>query len=778
MDPLSIAAFTLQMASIAGKIIEGTGKFVAEARAVRSNIDEFKDTISNLHAALHNVARTFKQHPHQLPFEREHHQDIYRILKSCKSSLDRLYAELPELAKDPGPLDKATASFVMTLRSNVIRDSVSHISSYTQVLQLSLTTLTLGSSWSQQKSQEQIHKEIRELTNAIRSANLLSRASIGHRRLLTEWDDDIETRVEDSVSVTKEIQAWRMSADEVAAAVTLQDADRRKSFLSFGPSFSKLSLDNDIGPSPATLGDVESDDWDPEPDHPDGPSKDILSHQYDANQEIVNRLVNCGIFLRASLYQKRGIEIREQLSRPGYDLEFSFAEQAAMKEKLADIILRSETEEGTLEAKTILQKLLQEEVKQPEEFRDVERRSRLYHDLGCLYIKLGNLKQAKTFLSRALEGRKTQDPMPVNLVQETADLYIKALQLDGALDEARGVEVWVNTTVIPLTSRPASPPESEDIPGPRRPSSIGELSQALAWCRKNGFDIDTSSGFRFETCDFISRTSPLHKAIQDENVDVLRQMVGHVASLETGGNLGIPTPLLFAASTKNRDSVGLLLRNGARADVRDSTGMSPLHRCQSNSGGVNVAKLLLNNTPILLDGIDNSGKTALFMACEMGNEKMVRFLLEEGADTNICHQTRRGPMLSPYASYTNVCTPLLAAIQVVARSSRKIGMIKDLLSHRADPRLTDANGTNAIQAANNAGLAGSEIKRLLQEHGSAFPPLSSDASSSTTIFTRSSTSSDNGPHPSGRRSNLMRFWSKSESSHSGIESAAEEGVNE
>ncbi|GJC91551.1 ankyrin repeat protein [Colletotrichum higginsianum] len=388
MDPLSIAAFTLQMASIAGKIIEGTGKFVAEARAVRSNIDEFKDTISNLHAALHNVARTFKQHPHQLPFEREHHQDIYRILKSCKSSLDRLYAELPELAKDPGPLDKATASFVMTLRSN-------------------------------------IHKEIRELTNAIRSANLLSRASIGHRRLLTEWDDDIETRVEDSVSVTKEIQAWRMSADEVAAAVTLQDADRRKSFLSFGPSFSKLSLDNDIGPSPATLGDVESDDWDPEPDHPDGPSKDILSHQYDANQEIVNRLVNCGIFLRASLYQKRGIEIREQLSRPGYDLEFSFAEQAAMKEKLADIILRSETEEGTLEAKTILQKLLQEEVKQPEEFRDVERRSRLYHDLGCLYIKLGNLKQAKTFLSRALEGRKTQDPMPVNLPCNLTELSMK-----------------------------------------------------------------------------------------------------------------------------------------------------------------------------------------------------------------------------------------------------------------------------------------------------------------------------------------------------------------
>ncbi|TQN71826.1 hypothetical protein CSHISOI_03660 [Colletotrichum shisoi] len=255
MDPLSIAAFTVKMASMAGKIIEGSGKFGVEARAVRSNVDEFKDTI-----------------------------------------------KLQKLAKDPGPLDKATASFVMTLRPNVIRDSVSHITSspstqsddsntvsdsphdFDDMVQDRTLTSSRGSSWSQQKSQEQIHKEIRELTNAIRSANLLSRASISHRRPSIEQDDDIETRVKDSVSMTKEIQAWRMSADEVAAVVTLQDADRRNSFLFCDHSVSKLSLDNDIGSPPATLGDVESDDWDPEPDHPDGPSKDILSHQYDANQ--------------------------------------------------------------------------------------------------------------------------------------------------------------------------------------------------------------------------------------------------------------------------------------------------------------------------------------------------------------------------------------------------------------------------------------------------------------------------------------------------------------
>ncbi|KAL0939712.1 ankyrin repeat protein [Colletotrichum truncatum] len=773
MDPLSIAAFTMTLIGVAGKVVEGTAKFVEETKMIDTSIRDFHETIRNLYTALRNVARILDQHPTQFPFEREHHQDIFRILKSCSGALERLRSALPELAQNPGPIAKARASFSATLKTSVIRDLVSHITSYTQVLQLSLITLSLGSVWNQQKSQDQIHVEIRKLTDAIRSANLASRAPAVPRRPSTEWDDDDETRVEENLSVTKEIHAWRMSADEVAAAVTLHDAERDPSILSFGSSFTQLPSGKEHSWK-ETMNDVDSDGWDPEPERKDGPSKEILKHQFEANQDIVNQLVKCGIFLRASLYQKRGIELREQLSQSGLEDIFTFSEQVIMRERLAEILLYCETEDETVEAKTILQKLLQEEVKQPEEERDDKRRSRLYHDLGNIYIKLGNLKQAKIFLSRALEGRKNEVPMPVDLVMETANQYIKALQLAEAFDEARGVKNWVETDVMPLTNRFVSPPLSDPISSPRRQSAMGELSLVYAWCSKSGFDIDSPSGFHFDVCDFMTSTSPLHKAIQDENVEIMALMMGHITSLENGGNVGLPTPLLLAASTRNRESVGLLLRNNARTDVRDSAGMSPLHRCQSESGGVNVAQLLLDHTPSLLNLVDNSGKTALYMACEMGNKGMVRFLLIQGADPNICHQARRGSASSALDA-ANICTPLIAAIQVVAtRSSRKIAMIDMLLSHGANPHLTDASGRNAFQAANNSGLAGSEIKRLLQQHAQIPTRKSSDASSST-VFTRSSTSSErvaqgqSGQHRRG----LMRFLSKTDSHHSGVESVPE-----
>ena len=144
MDPLSIAAFVITIVHVTGKLSDGIGRFGNDQRTVPVAIAEFQETIQNLHAALLNIVRVLDhRQATPLPSEKEHNRDIHRILKSCKTALERLRDELPELAENPGPLDRAKSALSLSLKRNVIRALLSNITSYTQVLQLSLITLSL-----------------------------------------------------------------------------------------------------------------------------------------------------------------------------------------------------------------------------------------------------------------------------------------------------------------------------------------------------------------------------------------------------------------------------------------------------------------------------------------------------------------------------------------------------------------------------------------------------------------------------------------------------------
>lgn len=194
-------------------------------------------------------------------------------------------------------------------------------------------------------------------------------------------------------------------------------------------------------------------------------------------------------------------------------------------------------------------------------------------------------------------------------------------------------------------------------------------------------------------------TTPMHRAIQMENIKVLRHMLSNVSNVEQRDNSG-STPLHAAAAKRNRHLCALLFEHSADANVVDHDGMTPLHRCQSKSGGVGVAEILLQRCPDLVDRVDNFGKTALYMACERGNEKMVKSLLTEGR-------------AAPDVAGPGKCTPLIVAIDLAAKSSGKIVIVELLLLHGADPNIPDADGRTAVKAAKNAGLAGDQIRRML-----------------------------------------------------------------
>lgn len=114
-----------------------------------------------------------------------------------------------------------------------------------------------------------------------------------------------------------------------------------------------------------------------------------------------------------------------------------------------------------------------------------------------------------------------------------------------------------------------------------------------------------------------------------------------------------------------------------------------------------VAKLLLNHKngeSTDINAKNGYDKTALHLACQLGNEPMVSLLLDRGADANIS-----GP---------GYCTPLHVAID-----QRRPSIVKKLLEiGDVDISLRDGAGRNALKAAKTTKLGSPEIIRLLQEH--------------------------------------------------------------
>ncbi|KAI1458216.1 ankyrin [Annulohypoxylon moriforme] len=705
MDPLSIVTGAAQLIQLAGSLVKGLSRFVIRTKYIRDTIREVHDEISEVESVVSEIKQILDKRPKQLPFERDHHAKIHRIIQSCHSSLETLAHALPNLKDNAGALERVRRSIEQSLKQERIKDLIQHISSYKAVLQLSMTTLSLGAIWDTTRSQKQIENEIRKLTDAIRMSPYLSPGRLKKRAPLSIHVHDTEAEAEEEVpeesTLEKEIRDWRMTANDVATAVSLNDFD--------SASVDSRSIPPNSSVSVETLPLYEEDTYDPEPEYEDVPNSKILECQLDANHEIVQYLIKCGLFVKAASFQQRGIKLMEQLLgsqtqaetegevSTGSKLSDESTEKLTnMKEELADIFLQSESVETDLDANTVLRNLLDEEVKREADQVNYDRRARLYHKLGKLFFKQGNTVQARKFLTRALEGRQRIKPVPTKLVEESADLLVQVLQEIQALDEARGLREWIRLELHSNATLPSPSTVSHTMPDT---DSI-DLTCAYQWCKEQGMSVDNEA-FRFGSYDPTIKTMPIHWAVQAENIEILRHMLSNEAHAVEQRDLSGSTLLHAAAGTRNRHLCALLLEeHHANPDVVDQNGRTPLHRCQTGDGGVRVAEMLLKYCPSLVDRPDGLGKTALYLACEKGNEDMVKALLSSGqAKPNI-----PGP---------GKCTPLIAAIKLVAHQSRKIPIVELLLLHGADPNIPDADGRTAFTAAKNAGLAGEEIKIML-----------------------------------------------------------------
>ena len=175
------------------------------------------------------------------------------------------------------------------------------------------------------------------------------------------------------------------------------------------------------------------------------------------------------------------------------------------------------------------------------------------------------------------------------------------------------------------------------------------------------------------------------------------------------------TPLLFAARDGLLDAAKLLAEAGADLNRPDPNGITPLLMATTN-GQLAVAQFLLDRGADL-KAADWYGRTALWSAVEVRNLdlrsgatdngidrdaalRLIAALIDKGSDVNA--RVKEFPparrYMLPLGSLEWVdMTGQTAFIR--AAQSADVAVMRLLLAKGADPRITTANGTNALMAA-------------------------------------------------------------------------------
>ena len=125
------------------------------------------------------------------------------------------------------------------------------------------------------------------------------------------------------------------------------------------------------------------------------------------------------------------------------------------------------------------------------------------------------------------------------------------------------------------------------------------------------------------------RSLPVLAAVIGD-LSLLRELIGRGVDLNRM-HAGL-TPLLAATrdSWHGRvEAVTILLANGADTRTVDADGNSPLHHAARSSDPGVAARLLDAHAPI--DALNTEGFSPLGVACEAGNWRLARFLLDHGA---------------------------------------------------------------------------------------------------------------------------------------------------
>jgi len=215
-----------------------------------------------------------------------------------------------------------------------------------------------------------------------------------------------------------------------------------------------------------------------------------------------------------------------------------------------------------------------------------------------------------------------------------------------------------------------------------------------ACTEKSEKTIDPHKGLVFPEKKMASKeTLRLFKSIEENNNEYVKDYLTKNRIDFSEQNKDGDTLLIYASGKGRKEATKILLNAGAPVNEYGGQGDNALLRAAAEDKPEVVAILLDAKADINSKGREAFlGATPLFLASSVGADKIVKLLLEKGADVDLAN--KKG------------VTPLMDAAYGSPR------MVKILLQYNANPMLRDENGNSALRIARQSGQP--EILNLLK----------------------------------------------------------------
>jgi ankyrin repeat protein len=173
--------------------------------------------------------------------------------------------------------------------------------------------------------------------------------------------------------------------------------------------------------------------------------------------------------------------------------------------------------------------------------------------------------------------------------------------------------------------------------------------------------------------------------------------------LESKGSQLSPQAFLEAAAKNNEEVVGLFLKAGMHAGIKNENEQTALMIAAEN-GAVSTIKKFGKLDPSVLNAADKNGNTALMTAARRGDESVVTALVESGADVNYLVPSNEGP-----------ATALQAVLDAADFKEENLRIVQYLLQHGANVTAKNRLGLTPLLFAADRGRT--DAAKALLESG-------------------------------------------------------------